>query len=426
MKTQTCFALVDCNNFYVSCERVFRPDLRDKPVGVLSNNDGCFVARSSEVKQLGIKMGTPLFKVQDLVDTHGITLFSSNYALYADMSSRVMSTLESFAPRMEVYSIDEAFLDFSGMREDLVSYSQGIRKTVQRSTGIPVSVGIAPTKTLAKLANYAAKKWKKTQGVVDLSDPVRRHKLMQLTPVGEIWGIGSRTQQKLNAMGIHTAYDLAIQSPQTIQKQVNITVSKTVMELNGVSCIELEPMSPDKQQIVCSRSFGQPLTSVADISQALSEYCVRAAEKLRGQHSKVHCISVFVRTNPFSRCDKQYGRSATLKLDVATQDTRVIVMTANTLLNHLYKAGYRYQKCGVQLSHLVPVSRPEQMILLDSQRAMLPKENPTLMATIDKINRTFPKSITLGSALSKGAWQPKANQLSSHYTTNWNELMVVK
>jgi DNA polymerase V len=265
MKAQTCFALVDCNNFYVSCERVFRPDLQDKPVGVLSNNDGCFVARSSEVKELGIKMGTPLFKVQDLVDSHGITLFSSNYALYADMSSRVMSTLESFAPRMEVYSIDEAFLDFSGMREDLVSYSQGIRKTVQRSTGIPVSVGIAPTKTLAKLANYAAKKWKKTQGVVDLSDPVRRDKLMQLTPVGEIWGIGSRTQQKLNALGIHTAYDLAIQSPQTIQQQFNITVSKTVMELNGVSCIELEPISSDKQQIVCSRSFGKPLTSVVDM-----------------------------------------------------------------------------------------------------------------------------------------------------------------
>jgi DNA polymerase V len=426
MKAQTCFALVDCNNFYVSCERVFRPDLQDKPVGVLSNNDGCFVARSSEVKELGIKMGTPLFKVQDLVDSHGITLFSSNYALYADMSSRVMSTLESFAPRMEVYSIDEAFLDFSGMREDLVSYSQGIRKTVQRSTGIPVSVGIAPTKTLAKLANYAAKKWKKTQGVVDLSDPVRRDKLMQLTPVGEIWGIGSRTQQKLNAMGIHTAYDLAIQPPQTIQKQFNITVSKTVMELNGVSCIELEPISSDKQQIVCSRSFGKPLTSVVDMSAALSEYCTRAAEKLRGQHSKVYCISVFVRTNPFSRCDKQYSRSATLKLDVATQDTRVIVTAANELLHHIYKAGYRYQKCGVQFSHLVPVSTPEQLILLDNQRAVLPKENPTLMAAIDKINRKFPKSISLGSALSKGVWQSKADQLSPHYTTRWNELMVVK
>jgi len=233
-------ALVDCNNFYVSCERVFRPDLWHKPVAVLSNNDGCIVARSQEVKNLGIKMATPVHQVKHLIRRHRIHLFSSNYTLYADMSHRVMQTLEDFSPQIEVYSIDESFLDFSGIYSpDITAYGQQIRKSIYQSTGIPVCVGIAPTKTLAKLANYAAKKWKKTDGVLDLSCPIRRNKLLRLVPVNEVWGIGSRTAKRLHIMGIYTAFDLAVQAVENIQAQFNIVVARTVLELKGTACLSL-------------------------------------------------------------------------------------------------------------------------------------------------------------------------------------------
>ncbi|WP_341325882.1 Y-family DNA polymerase [Methylotuvimicrobium sp. KM2] len=279
MSPQRLIALVDCNNFYVSCERVFRPDLIGKPVAVLSNNDGCVVARSAEVKKLGIKMGVPLFQIQQLVNQHQIKLFSSNYTLYADMSARVMATLEEFAPNLEVYSIDEGFLDLTGVYpcgKDPIAYGQLIRKTVVRTTGIPVCVGLGPTKTLAKLANFAAKKWPRTGGVLDLSDPVRREKLMRIVPVGEVWGIGPRTAAKLNQLGIHTVWDLASQSSKRIQAQFNVVVARTVMELNGTPCLQLEAIAPDKQQIVCSRSFSRRLTEYAELSQAMAEFCTSA------------------------------------------------------------------------------------------------------------------------------------------------------
>jgi DNA polymerase V len=237
---QPLLALVDCNNFYVSCERVFRPDLIGKPVAVLSNNDGCIVARSQEVKDLGVKMGVPVFQIQQLVNQHQIQLFSSNYTLYADFSARVMSLLEEFAPSLEVYSIDEAFLDLTGVcQQDPIAYGHRIRKAVFRATGIPVCVGMGPTKTIAKLANFAAKKWQKTAGVLDLSDTVRRKKLMKIVTVGEVWGIGSRTAAKLNQIGIHTVWDLAIQHSKRIQSQFNVIVARTVLELNGIPCLEL-------------------------------------------------------------------------------------------------------------------------------------------------------------------------------------------
>jgi DNA polymerase V len=298
-------ALVDCNNFYVSCERVFRPDLIGKPVAVLSNNDGCIVARSQEVKDLGIKMGVPLFQVQHLVKQHNIQLFSSNYSLYADLSARVMSILEEFAPSVEVYSIDEAFLELTGVCDlDPIAYGQRIRKFVFRSTGIPVCVGMGPTKTLAKLANFAAKKWQQTGGVLDVSDPVRREKLMRIVPVGEVWGIGSRITARLNQLGIVTVLDLANQPVDRIRDQFNVVVARTVMELNGISCLELEEIAPDKQQIVCSRSFSRRLTEYRELSEALAEFCSRAAEKLRYQNSVVGHISVFIRTNPFNRTSR--------------------------------------------------------------------------------------------------------------------------
>lgn len=424
---QTLLALVDCNNFYVSCERVFRPDLIDKPVAVLSNNDGCIVSRSKEVKDLGIKMGVPLFQVQHLINRHNVQLFSSNYSLYADMSARVMATLEEFVPSLEVYSIDEAFLELTGVcAKDPVVYGQQIRKTVFRATGIPVCVGMGPTKTLAKLANFAAKKWQKTGGVLDLSDPVRREKLMRIVPVKEVWGIGSRTAAKLNRIGIHTVWDLAIQPEKRIQTQFNVVVARTVMELNGISCLELDEIAPDKQQIVCSRSFSRRLTEYKELSAALAEFAIRAAEKLRRQHSVTGCITVFIRTNSFNPEEPQYQRSASIKLDAATQDTRVIIATANRLLTELFKAGYRYHKCGVQLSDIQPESSLGQIDLFDFADNGLAVESRLLMKTVDQINRRFPGGISVAATGFDKTWKPKMERISRRYTTDWRELVCVK
>jgi DNA polymerase V len=428
MADQPLMALVDCNNFYVSCERVFRPDLIGKPVAVLSNNDGCIVARSQEVKDLGIKMGVPLFQVQQLVYQHQIHLFSSNYSLYADMSSRVMSCLEEFSPRLEVYSIDEAFLDFADLypcRADPTAYGRIIKDTVFRHTGIPVCVGIGPTKTLAKLANFAAKKWKQTGGVLDLSDPVRREKLMRIVPVKEVWGIGSRTSARLNALNIQTVWDLAKQPSQQIHSQFNITVARTVMELNGVSCLDLEEISPDKQQIVCSRTFSRKLYSLPELSRALSEYCTRAAEKLRNQQSVTGCITIFIRTNPHALQEPQYQRSATVKLDSATQDTRIIIYFALKMLRAVYRIGFGYQKCGVQLSDIKPISTPGQMDLFDLLQNTVTQENRSLMSVLDQVNRRFPKSLSVASSGFDKSWKPKNDRVSQRYTTDWKELVSV-
>jgi len=424
---QPLLALVDCNNFYVSCERVFRPDLIGKPVIVLSNNDGCIVARSKEVKDLGIKMGVPLFQIQQLVNQHQIKLFSSNYTLYADMSARVMSTLEKFAPSLEVYSIDEAFLDLTGVcHRDPIAYGHRIRKAVVRATGIPVCVGMGPTKTLTKLANFAAKKWKMTGGVLDLSDPVRREKLMKIVPVGEVWGIGSRTTAKLNQIGINTVWDLAIQPSKRVQEQLTIVVARTVLELNGIPCLELEEISPNKQQIVCSRSFSRRLTEYQELFSALAEFCSRAAEKLRRQQSVTGCITVFIRTNPFNPQEPQYQRSASIKLTAATQDTRAIIATANRLLTEIFKPGYGYQKGGVQLSDIKPESAPGQFELFDFVDNGLPLENRPLMKVVDQINRRFPKAISIAATGFDKSWQPKADRVSQRYTTDWRELVEVR
>jgi DNA polymerase V len=424
---QPLITLVDCNNFYVSCERVFRPDLIGKPVAVLSNNDGCIVARSKEVKDLGVKMGVPLFQIQQLVNQHQIKLFSSNYTLYADMSARVMSILEEFAPNMEVYSIDEAFLDLTGVcHKDPIAYGHRIRKVVFQATGIPVCVGMGPTKTLAKLANFAAKKWRKTEGVLDLSETMRREKLMRIVPVGEVWGIGSRTSAKLNQLGIHTVWDLAIQPSKRIQAQFNVVVARTVLELNGVPCMELEEIAPNKQEIVCSRSFSRRLTDYRELSEALAEFCCRAAEKLRRQQSVTGCITIFIRTSPFNPKEPQYQRAASVKLDAATQDTRTIIATANRMLKELFKAGYGYQKCGVQLSQLQPKSAPGQLELFDFVDSDLPAENCPLIEAMDRINRRFPKSISVAATGFDKSWKPKAEGVSPRYTTDWRELVCVK
>jgi len=420
-ETPLLIALVDCNNFYVSCERVFRPDLANKPVAVLSNNDGCIVSRSQEVKDLGIKMAVPVHQVQALINRHQVKLFSSNYSLYADMSNRVMQCLEAFSPKLEIYSIDESFLDLSNISQNPTQYCQQIKQTIIQSTGIPVCVGLGPTKTLAKLANYAAKKWKKTAGVVDLSDPIRREKLMRLVPVNEIWGIGHQTTKRLKLMGINTAYDLAKSPVESIQSQFNIVVARTVMELNGKACLSLDDMTTDKQQIVCSRSFKRRLTQYDELAEALAFFCSRAAEKLRKQQSVAGSITIFIRTNPHSPDEPQYQRSSYSLLNQVTADTRHIISIAKHLLKDIYKPGYRFQKCGVQLGHIQASSTPNQVDLFEPSRS----NSDTLMTTLDKINQRFPKSMTIASGL-KTHWQTPVKHLSKHYTTNWNELVIAK
>lgn len=421
-------SLVDANNFYVSCERVFRPDLIGKPVAVLSNNDGCIVSRSQEIKDLGVKMGVPAFQIQHLVNQHNIQLLSSNYGLYADLSARVMSVLETFAPSIEIYSIDEAFLDFTDLypcHKDPIAYGQQIKQTVLRHTGIPVCVGMGPTKTLAKLANFAAKKWKQTGGVLDLSDIPRREKLMKIVPVGEVWGIGRQLSKQLNQLGIQTVWDLAQQSPQNIQQRFSVVMARTVMELNGVACLELEEIAPDKQQIVCSRSFSRKLTTLPELTPAMAEFASRAAEKLRQQHSVTGCVTAFIRTNPFAEHEPQYQRSASYTLDQPRQDSRIITRTVLRLLEDIYRPGYGYQKCGVQLSRIQGQTAPAQFDLFEFADNQLPSENRPLMQTVDKINRRFPKGIAIAATKIDQTWKPKAEYLSPRYTTDWRELMTV-
>lgn len=417
--------LVDCNNFYVSCERVFRPDLIGKPVAVLSNNDGCIVARSNEVKALGIKMGVPLFQVRQLVDQHQIQLFSSNYTLYADMSARVMSILETFAPTVEVYSIDEAFLDFTELypcRQDPITYAKQIKQTVQRQVGIPVCVGLGPTKTLAKLANFAAKKWPQTGGVLNLSDLLRREKLMKIVPIDEVWGIGRQLSKQLNQLGISTVWDLARQSPREMQQRFSVVLARTMMELNGISCLDLEEIAPNKQQIVCSRSFSRKLTTLQELSPAMAEFACRATEKLRQQHSVTGYVTAFIRTNPFAEHEPQYQRAASQKLQFPSQDSRIITGIVQQLLKEIYRTGYSYQKCGVQLSQIQPQTAPEQFDLFGNNQT---QESPQLMQAVDQINRRFPKGIAIASTRIDQTWKPKAERISQRYTTNWRDLATV-
>jgi DNA polymerase V len=342
------------------------------------------------------------------------------------MSARVMSTLEAFTPSLEVYSIDEAFLDLTGVcAKDPITYGQHIRKTVFKATGIPVCVGMGPTKVLAKLANFVAKKWKMTGGVLDLSDPVRREKLMRIVPVGEVWGIGSRTGTKLNQLGINTVWDLAVQPGPRVQSQFNIVITRIVLELNGISCLDLEQVAPDKQQIVSSRSFSRRLITYRELSAAMAEFCSRAAEKLRRQRSVAGCITVFIRTNAFNPQEPQYQRSASIKLGIATQDTRVIVARANRLLKEIFKMGYGYHKCGVQLSDIKPESQSRQMELFDFADNGWSAGNRQLMKIVDQVNRRFPEAIAVAAAIDK-SWKPKASHASQRYTTDWRELIWVK
>ena len=416
-----CFALVDANNFYASCEKLFRPDLKNKPVIVLSNNDGCVVARSKEVKALGIKTGTPIFKLQNEINKFGIALFSSNYALYGDISSRIMSVLEELAPRLEIYSIDEAFLDFSGMNANfhLETYGKHVQKTVYQYTGISVGVGIAPTKTLAKLANHAAKTYPATGGVVDLSQKSRQIKLMQITPVSEIWGVGRQISKQLELLGIKTALQLAEADPKLIRKQFSVVLERTVHELNGTSCLSLDEVSTPKKQIVSSRSFGERISEYQPMREAVASYVARAAEKLRQEKQHARSLTVFLRTNPFSEKEPYYANSATGSLRLPTDDTRDLLVLAQNLLKLIWKDGYRFMKAGIILNDFY---KPDlyQPDLFDP--ITLREKSKEMMSVLDKINNSNKGKIWFASQGIAKNWQMKRQHLSPAYTTSWDEL----
>lgn len=421
------FALVDCNNFYASCEKLFRPDLATKPVVVLSNNDGCVVARSKEAKALGIKMGVPVFQIRELMEKSGVIAFSSNYALYADMSARVMQTLEEMAPAVEVYSIDEAFLDLTGITSavELTEFANTIRERILKWIGITVCVGIAPTKTLAKLANHAAKTWPKTGGVVDLTSRERQRKLMALLPVSEVWGIGTKLTKRLEALGIRTALDLADSPTKLIRQQFSVAVERTVQELNGESCLALEDVPPTKKEIVSSRAFGDRVTDKQQMQEAVAEYVHRACHKLRHERCQAKQISVFLRTSPFSDHNKDpyYANSRNAELSYPSDDTRDFLHVASKLLDQLWKDGYRYAKAGVMLSDFYQHGVRQQE-LFTAQDCI--KGNSALMSIMDQINEQHPNSLYFASKGTSQNWGMKRELLSPEYTTNWLSVPTVR
>ena len=372
------FALCDVNSFYASCETVFRPDLKGRPVVVLSNNDGCVIALSAEAKPFA-KMGEPYFKQRELFRRHGVVCFSSNYELYADMSDRVMSTIEEMLPRCEIYSIDEVFCDLSGVRNcrDFTEFGREIRATV-------VGEGIAQTKTLAKLANYAAKKWQRqTGGVIDLSNVERQRKLMAALPVAEVWGVGRRIAKRLESMGIKTVLQLADTDIRFIRKHFNVVLERTVRELRGEPCLELEEFAPIKQEILCSRSFGSLVTDYEQMHQAICSYAARAAEKLRSEHQYCRFISAFVKTSPFGLNQAYYGNSSSVKLLTPTQDSRDIIAAATRCLEVIWREGHRYQKAGIMLGDFYSQG-VAQLNLFDENA---PRQNSkALMSVLDHLN----------------------------------------
>lgn len=427
----TSIALIDGNNFYVSCERVFQPKLEGKPVVVLSNNDGCVVARSAEVKALGVAMGAPWFQLKDLAKRHGIIAKSSNYVLYGDMSQRMHSVIGQFAPEQEIYSIDESFLNLTGFNRDLIDYGQQIRQRVRQWVGVPVCVGIGTTKTLAKLANHTAKKAllpEMADGVCDLNQLARGDldRLLGSLDVGEVWGVGRRISARLNELGVNSVKDLRDASSIWIKKEFSVVLARTVAELNGESCLELEEVAPPKKQIVSSRSFGQPVVTLEDMNEAVVSYASRASEKLRNQKHVAGAIQVFVETNRFKPNEPQYNNAVTVKLLKPTANSFQLGEAAIYGMRKIFKPGYAYKKCGVMLMDLVPEdSVPTdlfaQIDLPDTTRSKV------LMATLDEINAKMGRGTvrSAGEGLQK-AWAMRSDNKSQAFTTNWKQLAIVR
>ena len=417
------FALIDCNSFYASCERVFRPDLAKTPIVVLSNNDGCVIARSYDAKPF-VKMGQPYFQIKDHLRRHGIVAFSSNYALYGDMSERVMTIIESMVPALEVYSIDEAFADLTGLPGDVSAFGRHVRTTLLKRTGIPVGVGIARTKTLAKLANHTAKRLLDiTGGVVDLCDPFKRDWTLRNTDVGEVWGIGRRMKVHLETMGIETAMDLAKADPWMLRQKFSVVIEKTARELAGTSCLELGEADPPKQEICCSRMFGTRLTQIQPIKEAVATYTQRAAEKLRAQNSLCKKIRVSIRTGMFIPEEAKYANGALVELPYPTNDVRLMTKAATEAVHRLFRPGFKYSKAEVLLMDLRQPGEFTDDLFAQSQPVMADK----VMSVLDEINGRWGKGVLrVASVPVAPGWAMRRELMSQSYTTKVDQLWIVK
>ncbi len=416
------YALVDCNSFFCSCERLFRPELRHRPVGVLSNNDGCFVSRTNELKKLGVKMGDPYFKVKDICEKNKVAVFSSNFSLYTNISDRVMTTLSEFTPVMEVYSVDEAFLDLSGF-QNLNEYAQEIKKTVERKTGIPVSIGIAPTKTLAKIANHIAKKSDKAKGVVVLMDTHLQDEALRRVEVGDVWGVGRATSAKLQQLGIKTAKDFKdYKNKKQIQKLLTKVGLQMKEELEGHARFELEVLPTKKKEIISSRSFGQSVKDLTELRQAVSRYVTTACEKLRKQGSVCASVDVYACTSPFSN-KPYYSALESSSMLTPTSDTRKVIRYALGALEELYRAGYDYKKAGIRLHNIY--DRDEAQMSLFEKADDLKSE--ALMNCMDQINQRDGAGTIIIAEANFGLkkWSMNRNFHSPRYVTGWSELPKV-
>ena len=417
------FALVDCESFYASCERIFRPDLKNIPIVVLSNNDGCVIARSTEAKKMGIGMGVPWFKVRESFLKQNGQVFSSNFTFYGDISARVMNILEGFVPRIEIYSIDEAFLDFDTLKQNYKLYDFGchIRSLVRQWTGIPVRIGIAPNKTLSKIAINEIKRRNIPTSVIHLSNKKQIEIALSHTPVREVWGVGRRLNDHLNKAGINTALDLAKINPQNIRKKFSVVLERTVRELRGERCLNIEDDISSKKQIVVSRSFGERVSNLETLKPIVSNFAVRAAEKLRNEKQKCSQVSVFVRTSPFNKSKPQHSDLRTIGLLTPTNDTRDILTAAKKGLLPIFRSGYDYAKAGIILNKFTNEQIKQYSLFKDPNE---PKQNTEFMKYIDQIN-AYETQIYYASQNTK-KWSPmKQNMTSPKYTTNWYELPKV-
>lgn len=423
MRSEKCpiYALVDCNNFYASCERVFNPMLEKKPVIVLSNNDGCAVAMSREAKDCGIRIGTPIFKVMDIVKQMGAHVFSSNYALYGDMSARVMDTLTEFSPDIEIYSIDESFLRLDHLAKEPALIGVEIKKTVKKWTGIPVSVGIAKTKTLSKLANHIAKKNDQYEGVFCLDENDNYY--FDNLPVEEVWGVGRQNLQKLNRVGIFTISQLREASDSWIKNHLGGVVGmRTVLELRGTPCIDMDYDVQPKKGVVSSRSFGIPVETKRSMQEAVATYFSRAAVKLRRQNSVTGIITVFINTNRF-RDEPQYNNSITYRLPVPTSNTNELIKYGMILLDKIFKSGYKYKKAGVMLTEITSASEVQGNLFTIGND----EKGRTLMKYMDFLNDKMGANTMKFARLGiNNNWSMKRDRMSSRYTTNWSELPLVR
>ncbi|WP_101047934.1 Y-family DNA polymerase [Macromonas nakdongensis] len=436
------FALLDGNNFYCSCERVFDPSLNGQPMVVLSNNDGCSIARSDEAKALGIKMGAPWFQIRHLEQTAGLKAYSANFELYGDMSHRMMTMAETLGCGQEVYSIDECFLDMTGI-PDATERARRKQAEILQGIGIPTCIGIAHTKTLAKLANHIAKSADRKPGsyppqlgkVCNLAEMTDRQRdwLFNRTAVTEVWGVGPRIGKQLNAAGIHTVLNLKRLDPATVKRNWSVVLERTVRELNGVSCFSMDNVPEPKQQIACTRSFGQKVTALAELKEAVTEFAGRAAQKLRGQNSQANAVLVFIHTSRFRVQDKQYAKSITVPLRLPTADTLRIVGAALMGLERIFRPGYNYAKAGVMLLDLQAATVAQQELDLGDDARETEVRNGRLMAALDALNDRYGRgTLKLGSALVEGRdarqrsrWVMKQERRTPRYTTRWDEVMAV-